>query len=780
MMRPALVLRFILAFMGLVSISSAAIGTEPAKNTVEIRRTSYGIPHIKAVNEKGLGYGIGYAYAEDNLCLLANEIVTVSGSRSKYFGETARNDDGIENLESDIFFRWLNAEDRTDTFLANQKPEIRNLLAGYAAGYNTYLHTGKARLPQACGGRAWLRDISERDIVKLIRRLTTLNGVGRFVDALTAAAPPHDAEPTQLNLEDGDKPSQIGELSSNFEDDHGSNSIALGRTMTQNGRGMLLGNPHFPWSGALRFYEMHLTIPGKVDVMGAALPGLPAINIGFSHDVAWSHTVDTSSHMTYYHIELDPHDPTRYLVDGQSVAMIKRQIDIEVAGKDGILEHRTHVLYETMFGPVLSNTIFGWTKSGAFTIQDANFDNDRSLEQWSSMNSAKTLGDFEKSIETTLGIPWVDTIAADKDGSVLFMNVSSIPRADAQMIDDCSWPMGASMNRPSVLDGSRAVCDWKNGFKDTRGLLDASRLPVLRRNDYVQNSNGNAWLANPAAPLTGFSPLVSRKTDELNQRTRFALDWLHAKARATENEKRVGPGDLETLLFSDKVYLASVIMDDVKTLCSRADMQPRVDLETICGALLTWDRTAGTQTSLGYLYFDKFAEIALGIPHVWSVPFEPAEPLSTPRGLNLNDPDVFNALAEALLSAQNGIRKFGLPADATWGQIQHISKSGRDISIPGGNGSLGVYNAIQSTQLPNGKREVQAGSSYIQIVSFTDHGPVAKAVLTFAESSDPASIHYSDQTELFSKSQLMRLPFSEDEITRNPEYRLLVLSVPQW
>jgi acyl-homoserine-lactone acylase len=34
------------------------------------------------------------------------------------------------------------------------------------------------------------------------------------------------------------------------------------------------------------FLEMHLTIPGQLDVMGAALPGLPVINIGFNQHVA--------------------------------------------------------------------------------------------------------------------------------------------------------------------------------------------------------------------------------------------------------------------------------------------------------------------------------------------------------------------------------------------------------------------------------------------------------------------------------------------------------------
>ena len=696
--------------IGLLALLTKTGRTEPDGNIVEIRRTSYGIPHIKAANEKKLGYGIGYAYAEDNICLLANEIVTVNGSRSKYFGDRASNEDGIENPKSDFFFRWLNAEDRVDMFLQAQKPEIRNLLIGYAAGYNYYLHQiNTKQLPKACRNQTWVQDISERDLVKLIRRLTVLNGVGHFAEALVSAQPPTELHPTRLNRkENGQRDFDMDELSSNSEDNHGSNAIALGRALTQNGKGMLLGNPHFPWSGALRFYEMHLTIPGKVDVMGAALPGLPAINIGFSHDIAWTHTVDTSSHLTFYHLTLDPDDPTKYIVDGKAIPMRRRPIVIEVANQDGVVERSTQIFYETMFGPILSDSRFAWTKSDAFAIQDANFDNDRSLEQWSSMNSAKTLEDFKTTIETVLGIPWVNTIAADRNGSVVFMNVSPIPKLDAVAIAACSWSASSVKNTPVILDGSKTACDWKDGHADKYGLFSANSLPTLQRDDYVQNSNGSAWLTNPLAPLVGFSPLVSKGPNELNERTRFALNWLQDETGKAKNERQVTPEDLERLLFSDKVYLASITMNDVMTLCHEATSN---DLSVICDTLAAWDRTAGKQANLGYLYFQKFIEVALNLPHIWAVPFNAAAPLTTPRGLNLGDPDVFRALIDALLLAQSEVAKLGVLPDATWGQIQRISKDGRDIAIPGGSGFLGVYNAIQSTPLQNGRREVRAGSA---------------------------------------------------------------------
>jgi acyl-homoserine-lactone acylase len=44
----------------------------------------------------------------------------------------------------------------------------------------------------------------------------------------------------------------------------GSNAWAFGKEVTANGSGMLLGNPHFPWAGVNRFWQVHLTIPGQI------------------------------------------------------------------------------------------------------------------------------------------------------------------------------------------------------------------------------------------------------------------------------------------------------------------------------------------------------------------------------------------------------------------------------------------------------------------------------------------------------------------------------------
>lgn len=92
----------------------------PADASAQIRYTRYGVPHIVAKDERGLGYGVGYAYAQDNLCLLANEVLTVSGERSRYFGAKGQTLEQRDNLASDLFFTWLNSPAAVDAFLQAQ------------------------------------------------------------------------------------------------------------------------------------------------------------------------------------------------------------------------------------------------------------------------------------------------------------------------------------------------------------------------------------------------------------------------------------------------------------------------------------------------------------------------------------------------------------------------------------------------------------------------------------------------------------------------------------
>lgn len=240
----------------------------PTGLAADIRWTAYGVPHIRAKDERGLGYGIGYAYARDNACLLAEEIVTARGERARYFGSEGKSSAELDNLPSDIFYAWLNQPEALQAFWQAQTPAVRQLLEGYAAGFNRFLREADGKTT-SCLGQPWLRAIATDDLLRLTRRLLVEGGVGQFADALVAAAPP-GTEKVALS---GEQAFQVAEQRrQRFRLERGSNAIAVGSERSADGKGMLLANPHFPWNGAMRFYQMHLTIPGRLDVMGPRCP----------------------------------------------------------------------------------------------------------------------------------------------------------------------------------------------------------------------------------------------------------------------------------------------------------------------------------------------------------------------------------------------------------------------------------------------------------------------------------------------------------------------------
>jgi len=743
-----------------LSLSVSAWAQTPVSEvSAEIRRTTFGVPHIRAADERGLGYGIGYAYAQDNLCLLANEVVTVNGERSRYFGPEQMTLEERDNLSSDLFFTWLNTPQAVAAFWQAQTPEVRDLIEGYVAGYNRQLGERK-NLPEQCDNPS-VRPITTADVVKLTRRLLVEGGAGQFGEALVAAAPPLTASHAATHNPGPERFAMASERMQRFALDRGSNAVAIGSERSQTGHAILLANPHFPWVGGMRFYQMQLTIPGKLDVMGAALPGLPMINIGFNANVAWPQTVDTSRHFTLYRLELDPKDPTRYLLDGQSRALDKQTVTVNVKQADGSLVPVSRTLYSSVFGPVVQwPGKLDWDNHVAFSLRDANLNNDRVLQQWYAMNQARNLDALQTSVNTLQGIPWVNTLAVDDQGQALYMNVSVVPYVDKAKLAACSDPRaGLEM---ILLDGSRSACDWTIDPSAAQpGIYPASQLPQLRRNDYVQHSNDSAWMANPNAPLSGFSPLISQDGQPLGPRARFALQRLSQPGR-------VSVADLQGMVMDDRVYLAGQVMPDLLTVCE-ARQGP------VCASLKAWDQQANLNSGMGLVHFQNIMAQLLDVPDVWRVPFNPADPQHTPRGLDLEQPAVVEAVQHALLASAATVAEQGLTLEMTWGDIQGVNSAGQRTPIHGGPATLGVYNAMQSVPVEGGIREVVSGTSYLQTVTFDAHGPQAQGLLAFSIASDPASKHSRDQTEAFSNKQWPRLPFTEAQIKADPQYELTTL-----
>ncbi|WP_406437723.1 penicillin acylase family protein [Streptomyces sp. NBC_01613] len=751
-------------------------------HTAQIRRTEYGIPHILAGDFDGLGYGYGYAFAQDNVCELADQIVTLRGERSRFFGPDGDSGEGV-NLASDTYYR---GQLRTGTVqrLLDRKaplgptPEVRRMVEGYAAGYNRYLRdTGVDKLPDPrCKGKPWVRPVTALDLWSIVYDLNGATGAVPLAPDIGDAKPPTAGQATAASATSGLK--TAASLGAGGQgpaaDDFGSNGWALGKDATRSGHAMVLANPHLPWVGGnFRFYQVQLTIPGTLDVSGAGLYGTPLVLIGHNRDVAWTHTASDAQHASFYALKLAPGDPTSYVVDGRTEKMQRRTVPITVRDKNGSPATVDRTLYTSRFGPVLST---GWTTKTAYAVRDANADNLRSMNEWLAMGKAHNLRQLRTAQDTYQGIPWTYTLAADTSGSTYFTDSSVVLHLTDAQLKRCTLP--GSEDAPTALDGSTTACDWGNDPDAlVPGIYGPSHQPKLSRTDYVANSNNGPQYTNPEAPLTGF-PGTYDIEPRLGQRPQLGLRMIAERLDGTDGLGAPGftQHTLRESMTGNRVLSAETGRDDLVDMCRAhprltATDGKEIDVQQACATLARWDTRADTDSRGAALWVTFFDHLqGAGPPDTWRrVPYDPAQPLTTPRGIKGDDVRVQHALADAV----QDFAARDVPVDVELGAVQKWA----GIPLPGCTGDKGCFNVVEAgPDAGTGTPTAGAfGSSFVMAVELTADGPRTHTVLTYGQSANPASPHYTDQTRLFSRKQWVTERFTEAEITGDPALKVTTL-----
>jgi acyl-homoserine-lactone acylase len=363
----------------------------------------------------------------------------------------------------------------------------------------------------------------------------------------------------------------------------------------------------------------------------------------------------------------------------------------------------------------------------------------------------------------------VNTIAADARGRAVHAQVQVLPNVTDEFAERCNTPLGRTLfpgSGVAVLDGSASSCTPGQAAGALQpGILAPDRYPVLERSDYVTNSNDSHWLSNPAQPQTGFDRIIGDEAKARSLRTRSGLVGMREQLAGGDRFTRA---DMQELVLANRVHAAELAADETVAMCRE------VGLGEPCTVLDQWDRRFDVG-SRGALLFERFWRHTSGVPidELWTVPFDPADPVDTPRGLNTASPAVRAALTDAVAE----LRAERIPLDAPLGDYQYVVRHGNRIPIGGGNGALGVLNMIVGDWVPGeGYREIEHGSSFIQVVSFDgDRCPDARTLLTYAQSNNPASPHYADQTLLFSQKRWVTSRFCDRDILASPGLRVVRL-----
>lgn len=749
--------------------------TDVTSFNATLHRTEGGIPHIVAEDWGSIGYGTGYGAAQDHFCAQSRNLLKFRGQLAQFLGP----EDG--NLDSDVFFALLEKLGIYDKVIG---PEFDALFAGYAAGFNRYLgETGIDNIGDpACQGAEWVQAMTAADVRRFHLTPAFLPNFARFivpaVPPATIAATKSNSDPlnkktihnqrTHPPLMTEPEKTQLAALANSAINpyDKGSNGIAIGGELSEDGNGLLYTNPHLDWTNFdFRMYGMHQIIPGLINMLGANQAQRAHVGFGTNGNVVWTNTVSTSQAFMFYRLDLVPGNPLAYIFDGENREMEAIEVTVNTLDESGNVTEFNRTFYRSHLGLMMGGQ-FPWAETFAFSLRIAN-EGARGFQGGAmAMARSTNVRELKSAINSYQNTPGINTIAADSSGEVLYGDLGPVVNYTDEQLAECNFT-------GPVFYGRSSDCEW-NTDEDSAvpGLLGASKQASLFRRDYVTNSNDSFWLANPEEPITGI-PLIHGDTGtERSMRTRAGLYMVEARRNGTDGL----PGnrfDLESLIdrsLSNFSVSGMLLRDDLVSLC---DSNPSVDLDgesidisPACPVLRDWDLSANLD-SRGEHLFREFLR-ALGgsstVPAALNpkVPFDISNPVNTPSGMDSEDNP---AALTALASAVKLLTDAGIALDARLGDIQGITRNATRIPLHGGEQFEGILNKM-SYKLEDGQYSVgsASGASWVMATKVAGDETQVKGLTAYSQSSDPTSENFFNLTEQFSAKNLVDIPFLLEDV----------------
>ena len=426
------------------------------------------------------------------------------------------------------------------------------------------------------------------------------------------------------------------------------------------------------------------------------------------------------------------------------------------------------------------------------------------------MGQAEDMDAFKGAFDRWNSIPWVNTMATSSDGRAVYIDGSSVGRLSDEAI--ALWrervtsdPLAGGFYRQmglTLLDGSDSRFEWQP-HPEARidGIVPFAEQPQQDRTDYIFNANDSHWLANVAAPLTGYSPLYGPEETARSLRTRMNAKLLTdtSPGGPTGEDGKFSLQELQQALLSNRSLTADLLLDELLGACAKypavlVDKQ-RVDLSSACTVLQGYDRRLDLDSEGAVLFREWITRYEpseyLQAGELFAVPFDSEDPVDTPRDL-ADERVALEKLAEAAFVLDQA----GVDLDSTLRDVQFVYRGSEKIPLHGGGPAEGIANVIGqinydtvaeqtrgnkidgSRWLTDKGYAITYGTSFLLSLSYTDNGPVAEAILTYSESGDPSSEHYTDQTKLFSEKQWRPVLFETENINKDVKSSI-VLTEPR-
>ena len=514
-------------------------------------------------------------------------------------------------------------------------------------------------------------------------------------------------------------------LNNDTQDDYldqnltGSNVIAMNSSKTKSGETFLAINTHQPLEGPTSWYEVHLNSQEGTNIIGTMYPGTPNVLIGVNEHLGWSHTVNYPDKTDVFKLKMK--NKRKYIVDDKeyNLEILKAKITVKILGIPIKISRK---YYKSIFGPTLKN------KSGYYSIRTPTLFNIRALEQWWKMGKATNFSEFYDAYKMKQ-IPGFNVGYADKYDTIFYLSNGILPKR------------AEGYNWKGIVPGDTMETLWTEYY-------DIEDLPqVIQPNSgFIYNANHSPFKSTSADENPNekdYSKTMGYETYDNNRSTRLI--------ELIQSYDKVSYDDFKNIKYDNSFPSKFTYNFMDINLIDQIELDKNHELFEIVNEIQSWDRKTDINSIgaglYGVLYYKLIYSYADQI-----------------RKLSSEDKPVSK---EIILSAVSDIKTYLIKhfgkVKVTLGEFQKLVRGDKELPIWG---LPDVITAMSSRPYEDGKHKVFAGESYIGLVRFTKDGPVMESVISFGNSDDPFSDHYTDQMEMYSNFQTKKMTFDKEEIYR--------------
>ncbi|BBL77211.1 penicillin acylase family protein [Methylomagnum ishizawai] len=746
---------------------------------VEIIRDRQGVPHIYADTEADAYFALGYVHAQDRLWQMDLNRRLGSGRLAEVLGEKA--------LEQDRFMRTLGLRRAAERNLEGLDAGTRRILDAYARGVNAYVGRG-GRLPlefwvqgyrptpwTPVDSLVWLKTLAwnlsgnwweELLNLRLSRRLPP--------ERIAELFPPYPGDtafrlPALDSLYAGLDASAQALMALDIQGPRrslGSNNWAVDGHRSRGGQPLLANDPHLKLGAPPVWYFAHLEAPG-LSVVGATLPGVPAVVLGRSRHAAWAFTNTGPDTQDIYVEKPLAGDASRYLTPDGTAAFGRISETIGVRGA----APETLVVRTTRHGPVISDAspeVRAALPAGtAMALRWTGLDPEDTTLRFMHQAARARDGDGILAAARDFQAPQQNIVYADDRGGIGFVAAGRIPirRSDNDLMGLAPAP------------GWDARYDW-TGFIPF-GELPQSRQPasgkIVTANQKITPPDYPYWITSGWLP-----PYRARRIDALLDATAHH-DVASFAAIQTDAVNPVALQLLPHLLRvkaqdpEQRRILARLRAWDGDMAKDRAE--PLIFAEWIrrLSEVLYRDALGDLYEAVGD-YNPLFLANLLGGEGASHWCPDPARD---------GDPPCAAALGRALALALDGLKqRYGADPDRwTWGRA-HSARSlhhpygglpllswlfNVEVPSPGGMDTINVSGYAYDES--SGRYVGEAGPSFRALYDLADPDR-SLFVLSAGQSGDPLSPHYRDMAEPWAGGRYLPLVMDRDRIVKDAESTL--------